>query len=268
MALRALIADDEALARERITALLKTEPDITVAGQCRDGYEAIEAIRRLRPDLLFLDVEMPEVDGFGVLRALDPEQIPVVIFTTAYDHYAVQAFEAHALDYLLKPFDAERFRRALDRARGELAQARSGDLARRLLHMLHASRPAAADRLVIKSGGKVVFLRTAEIEWVEAAANYVCVHTGRESYLLRETMNSFEARLDAERFMRIHRSIIVNLEKIRALQPCNNGEYIVILEDGKELSLSRSYRERLQHYLDTRFALPEVRQGADRPEAL
>lgn len=252
MTLRALIADDEALARERIATLLQDQPDVALVGQCRDGREAIESVRRLRPDLLFLDVEMPAVDGFGVLGALDPEELPLVIFTTAYDHYAVKAFEAHALDYLLKPFDAERFQRALDRARRELAQVQGSEFTRRLLDMLGSDPFASAGRLVVKSGGRVVFLRTDEIEWVEAAANYVRVHAGGASYLLRETMNSFESRLAPAQFMRIHRSIIVNVGHIRALQPCNNGEYVITLENGKELSLSRSYRDRLQQFLDAR----------------
>jgi two-component system LytT family response regulator len=195
---------------------------------------------------------MPEMDGFGVLERVGPENMPVLIFVTAYDQYAVQAFETHALDYLLKPFDEERFQKALQRARVQVGRSRSGEIAARLLAMLHDARPQptpAADRLVIKSGGRVVFLKSEEIDWVEAAANYVRIHAGPDEYLMRETMNAFEAKLDPRRFMRIHRSIIVNLEKIKELQPCNNGEYIVVLRTGKELSLSRSFRDRIQDYL-------------------
>ncbi len=263
MVIRAVIADDELLARERIRTLLAQEPDIEVVEECPGGHETIAAVRRHSPDLLFLDVEMPEVDGFGVLRALGAEYTPVVIFTTAFNQYAVQAFESHALDYLLKPFTQERFRGALNRARVHLQPGKGHEFAERLLNMLGDMRrePKTLDRLVVRSGGRVIFLKAEEIDWVEAAANYVCLHVGKESHLLRDTMNSFEAKLDPAQFMRIHRSIIVNLEKIRALQPCNNGEYIVILENGKELSLSRSYRDRLDALLDKVTLPPEKRNG-------
>jgi two-component system LytT family response regulator len=266
MSLRVIIADDEVLARERIRSLLAREADVEVVAECRDGHETIAAVRRFRPQLLFLDVEMPEVDGFGVLHALGPDNLPVVIFTTAYNQYAVQAFEMHALDYLLKPFTQERFGAALRRARVHLEEDKGHDFAERLLTLLSdiQREPKALDRLVIKSGGRVIFLKAEEIDWVEAAANYVCLHVGKESHLLRDTMNSFEAKIDPQRFMRIHRSIIVNLEKIRALQPCNNGEYIVILENGKELSLSRSYRDRLEALLD-RVSLPPAEKRNGRP---
>jgi two-component system, LytTR family, response regulator len=250
--IRAVVADDEPLARNRIRRLLSGENDIEVVGECKNGKEVLTALDQHSPDLLFLDVEMPELDGFGVLEQVGSEQMPVVIFVTAYDQYAVQAFETHALDYLLKPFDEERFQRSLQRARSHLERSRSGDIATRLLAMLHDVRPQPTppgDRLVIKSGGRVVFLKSEEIDWVEAAANYVRIHAGNEEYLMRETMNAFEGKLDTRRFMRIHRSIIVNLEKIKELQPCNNGEYIVVLRTGKELSLSRSFRDRIQDYL-------------------
>ena len=250
--IRVVIADDEPLARNRIRRLLSGENDMEIVAECKNGREAVDALQRHQPDLMFLDVEMPELDGFGVLENVGAEQMPVVIFVTAYDQYAVQAFETHALDYLLKPFDEERFQKALQRARGHMERAKSGEVAARLLAMMHDVRPQptpASDRLVIKSGGRVVFLKSEEIDWVEAAANYVRIHTGNDEYLMRETMNAFEAKLDARRFMRIHRSIIVNLEKIKELQPCNNGEYIVVLRTGKELSLSRSFRDRIQDYL-------------------
>jgi two-component system, LytTR family, response regulator len=262
--IRALIADDEPLARERITRLLSSETDVQIVSQCRDGLEAITSIKNSRPDLAFLDIEMPEIDGLGILREIPPDATPVIIFTTAYDHYAIQAFEAHALDYLLKPFDEERFRRALQRARTHLENLRSKDLAERLLAALEEARPATTsegDRLVIKSGGKVVFLKLEEIDWVEAAANYVHIHVGNEGYYMRETMNSFEARLDPSRFIRIHRSTIVNLAKIKELQPCNNGEFIVVLRNGKELSLSRGFRDRIQSFLQRTPNVAEKRRA-------
>lgn len=260
--IRALIADDEPLARERIARLLASEADVQIVSQCRDGLETVSSIKHNKPDLAFLDIEMPEIDGLGILREIATDTTPVIIFTTAYDHYAIQAFEAHALDYLLKPFDEERFRRALQRARGHLENLRSKDLAARLLAALEDSRPAQppeGDRLVIKSAGKVVFLKLDEIDWVEAAANYVHIHAGNEGYYMRETMNSFEARIDAARFIRIHRSTIVNLSKIKELQPCNNGEYIVVLRNGKELSLSRGFRDRIQNILQRSQTLEKRR---------
>jgi len=261
--IRALIADDEPLARERITRLLSTESDVQVVSQCRDGLEAVTHIKQSKPDLAFLDIEMPEIDGLGILREIPAEATPVIIFTTAYDHYAIQAFEAHALDYLLKPFDEERFRRALQRARTHLENLRSKDLAARLLAALEEARPSTteSDRLVIKSGGKVVFMKLDEIDWVEAAANYVHIHAGTEGYYMRETMNSFEARLDPSRFIRIHRSTIVNLAKIKELQPCNNGEFIVVLRNGKELSLSRGFRDRIQNFLQRSPGIAEKRRA-------
>jgi two-component system LytT family response regulator len=251
MPIRAVIADDEPLARERIRSLLADHSEVEVAAETRDGRETILAVQKHKPDLLFLDVEMPEIDGFGVLRAFAPSELPVVIFTTAYDHYAVQAFDSYALDYLLKPFDKDRFARAVDRARQQIEKAQSGDFARRLMNLLKDVKagPRRTDRLVIKSGGRVIFLKAEEIDWIEAAANYVRLHVGKESHLLRETMNNLETQLDPDKFMRIHRSIIVNIDKIRELQPCNNGEYVVILQDGKELSLGRSYRDRLEQFL-------------------
>ena len=256
MTLRTAIADDEPLARKRVRSLLLSEPDIELVAECRDGRETIAAIAQHRPDLLFLDVEMPEVDGFGVLESVGPENMPLVIFVTAYDHYAVKAFEANALDYLLKPFDEERFSKALARARAEQQQGQNGRT-RQLSNLLadvgknKDKDPGRKgfDRLVIRSSGRIIFLNTEEVDWIEAAANYVRIHACGESYLFRETMNSLEARLDPRRYMRIHRSTIVNVEKIRELHPCNNGEYIVVLRNGKELSLSRSFRERLQEFL-------------------
>ncbi|HJU90124.1 MAG TPA: LytTR family DNA-binding domain-containing protein [Gemmatimonadaceae bacterium] len=259
--IKTVVVDDEPLARRRILRLLKAEPDVDVVAECSDGREAIATIRQHQPDLVFLDVQMPEIDGFGVLQALDPQQVPLVIFTTAYDQYAVRAFEVHALDYLVKPFDPERFRSAFQRARDQLERAQASDQNQRLITLLEqlAAQARAGDgaaggdryldRLMIRSGGKIFFVKTAEIDWVEAAANYVRLHVGRESHVIRETISNLAERLDPTHFARIHRSTIVNLDRVKEMQPWFSGEYIVILRDGTRLKLSRGYRERLEEQL-------------------
>lgn len=249
MKIRTLIVDDEPLARERLRKLLAAETDVEVVGECGDGQEAVAAIERDQPDLLFLDIQMPELDGFGVLEIVRTARMPEVIFVTAFNQHALRAFEVHALDYLLKPFDRERFQTALDRARKRLAHARSGELNQKLTALLADLRPPepkTADRLAIKTGGKVVILRTADIDWIEAADNYVNLHVGADSHLLRETMSTIEARLDPGHFIRISRSAIVNLERIKELQPMFHGDYTVILRSGTKLSLSRNYRDKLE----------------------
>jgi two-component system LytT family response regulator len=249
--IRVLVADDEPLARERLTGLLSQEPDIEVVGQARDGEEAITAIHDDTPDLVFLDVQMPQMNGFEVIEAVGTDKMPLVIFVTAYDQHALKAFQVRALDYLLKPFDRERFKDALQRARKQLEREENGDLGRRLLALVKDLRrdQPKSDRLVVKSGGRLFFLRTDEIDWVEAAGNYVRLHVGPGSHLLRETMNAIEGRLDPEKFFRIHRSRIVNMERIQELQPWLNGEYAVLLRTGTRLTLSRGYREKLQDRL-------------------
>jgi two-component system, LytTR family, response regulator len=253
--LKTLIVDDEPLARERVATLLQNEEGIEMLGECRDGLEAIAAIQQLQPDLVFLDVQMPGADGFQVIQAIGAEKMPMVIFVTAYDQHALKAFEVRALDYLLKPFDRDRFREALGRARHHVEQQETGDLGRRLLALVKDMRPAApkTDRLVVKAGGRLFFLRTDEIDWIEAAGNYARLHVGNEAHLIRETMQSLESRLDSERFFRIHRSRIVNMERIQELQPWFNGEYVVILRNGTRLTLSRGYREKLQERLGKAF---------------
>jgi len=253
--IRTLIVDDEPLARERIRTLLDSEPDMEVAGEYGDGRAAIAAIQEEQPDLVFLDVQMPEVDGFSVLEALADERLPAIIFVTAYDQYALRAFDVHALDYLLKPFDRERFQRALERARTQIGRERSGDITGRLLALLKDIKvePKALERLVVKSAGRVFFLKTEEIDWIEAAGNYVRLHTGRESHLLRETMSALEARLDPDKFLRIHRSTIINIERIKEMHPLFRGEHVVILRDGTRLTLGRAYRDRLQELLGSSF---------------
>jgi two-component system LytT family response regulator len=246
--IRTLIVDDEPLARQRLRDLLEAEPDIELVGECADGGEAVAAIGERKPDLVFLDVQMPVLDGFGVLEALAAERLPVVVFVTAHDRYALRAFDVRALDYLLKPFDRDRFAKALERARAQVRQDQSADVSQRLLALLEDVKGTRKplDRLVIKSGGRVSFVRTDEIDWIEAAGNYVKIHVQEEAHLLRETIGGLEARLESERFLRIHRSIIVNIDRIRELQPGFHGDQVVILRDGTELPLSRGYRDKLQ----------------------
>jgi two-component system LytT family response regulator len=253
--IRTLVVDDEPIARERILSLLQQEGDVEVIGECADGVQAVSAIQQQSPDLVFLDVQMPGTDGFGVIQNIGADRMPTVVFVTAYDEYALKAFEVHALDYLLKPFGKDRFQETLKHAREHLERRRAGDLGRRLLALVHDLKPEQQrlDRLVVKSGGRVFFLRTDEIDWIEAAGNYVRLHLGEESHLFRETMNGMEGRLDTRRFVRIHRSRIVNTERIKELQPWFNGEYVVILRNGTRLTLSRGYREKLQEQLGKAF---------------
>jgi len=250
--IRILIVDDEPLARERMRLLLGTEADVEVIGEAADGVEAVEAILAQAPDLVFLDVHMPKLDGFEVIQTVGADRMPPVVFVTAYDQHALRAFEVQALDYLLKPFDGERFQGTLRRVRRQIDSQETGDLGRKLLALvrdLKPDRPQKSERLVVKSGGRLFFLRAEEIDWIEAAGNYVRLHVGTEAHLLRETMNSIESRLNPEVFFRIHRSHIVNIERIKELQPWFNGEYVVILRNGTRLTLSRGYREKLQERL-------------------
>lgn len=249
--IRTVIVDDEPLGRTVIREMLRGDAEIEIVGECANGHEAIAIMQEQKPDLLFLDVQMPEVDGFEVLAALAAEQLPLIIFVTAYDQYAVRAFEVHAVDYLLKPFDRERFGKALQRAKTSLRQARSDEVTERILALLEEqkAKPKHLERLVIKANGRVFFLKTDEIDWIAAEGNYVCLHVKRESYLLRETISGLEAQLNPQKFARIHRSQIVNLDRIKELQAWSHGEYHVILHDGTQLTLSRNYRERLHELL-------------------
>ena len=233
-----MMVDDEPMARERIVGLLSQEKDIEMVGEYSDGTQAVSAIQQQHPDLVFLDVQMP-----------------AVVFVTAYDEYALKAFEVHAIDYLLKPFGRDRFAQTLQHAREHLERRRAGDLGKRLMALVQDIKPEPQqlDRLVVKSGGRVFFLRTQEIDWIEAAGNYVRLHLGEDSHLFRETMNNMEGRLDAQRFVRIHRSRIVNTDRIKEMQPWFNGEYVVVLQNGTRLTLSRGYREKLQERLGKGF---------------
>jgi two-component system LytT family response regulator len=245
---RAVIADDEPLARQRLRMLLAEEPWIDLVAECVDAPTAIAAIEKFRPSLVFLDVQMPGGSGFDVIETIGAERMPFVIFVTAFDRYALRAFDVHALDYLLKPFDRERFREALARARERIDRRTEGDLEQRLLALVNDLKPGPQplERFVVKSAGRVFFVRAGDIEWIEAAGNYVKLHVGPETHLFRETMNALEAKLDPALFFRIHRSHIVNLERVRELQPWFNGEYVVFLTSGARLTLSRGYREKLQ----------------------
>jgi two-component system, LytTR family, response regulator len=251
--IRTLICDDEPLARERLRTLLARHADVEIVCECSNGAEAISAIAELRPDLVLLDVEMPRVDGFAVLEALDPDALPAVVFVSAHDQYAVRAFESHALDYILKPFDEARVDRALRRVRGQLARAPGGarQIDPGLLSLLEELRDRRrADRLVVRTGGRVVFLRTEDIDWIEASGNYVRLHVGTDAHLLRESMKNMERRLDPSTFVRIHRSAIVNVDRIRELEPWFHGEYIVILRDGTRLTSSRVFSDRLNALIE------------------
>ena len=247
MKIRTIIVEDEPLARERLRNLLETDADIEVCAECGDGRSAVEQIHDIEPDLLFLDIQMPELDGFGVLAELSMPKLPAVVFVTAYDQFALKAFEVHAVDYLLKPFDRERFRAALQRAKDRIGSKQTAPADAGLRALIADLRPEAKSlqKLAVKSAGRVTFVKVEDIDWVEAADNYVSVHAGTASHLLRETMTSLSARLPAEKFVRINRSTIVNLERIKELQPTFHGEYCVFLNDGTKLTLSRNYRSSL-----------------------
>jgi two-component system, LytTR family, response regulator len=252
-AVRALIVDDEPLAREGVRLLLERDPQVVVVGECADGASAVETITRLRPDLVFLDVQMPEMSGFEVLSALELERLPAVVFVTAYDHYALEAFEVHALDYLLKPFEDERFFAALRRAKEHLRQSRMNELSQRLIALLESQGPAVTGarrvrRIAVKSAGRTVFLEVDDIDWIEAADYYVQLHVGPQSYLHRQSMTSLEQELDPDQFLRIHRSAIVNRERIRELRQ-HGRDVLVVLQGGTELKVARGHREKLQSLL-------------------
>jgi len=249
--IRTLIVDDEPLARERIRDMLASDPSIEIVSECANGEEAIEAIQQFSPDLVFLDVEMPGIDGFAVLDGLPAERMPTIVFVTAYDQYAVRAFEVYALDYLLKPFDQERFEKALTRAKGHITSERSDALSERILRAIEdiKTKPVHLERLVIKMNGHVFFMKAEEIDWLEAEGNYVRLHSGKESYLLRDTISALESQLDPKRFIRVHRSAIVNVDRISELQPWFHGEYRIVLREGVQLTLSRTYREKLHELL-------------------
>jgi two-component system, LytTR family, response regulator len=244
MKIKALIVDDEPLARERIRSMLRDAPDIEVAGECGNGPEAVRAVKELAPDLLFLDVQMPGMDGFEVLRSLGGP-LPFVIFVTAYDRHALRAFEVHALDYLLKPFKPARFAETLCHAREALHARETRENSAALLKLMKTIQPAQEHltRIVVKSGEKTVFVKADQVEYAEAAGNYVVLHVGKESHVLRETLGALEEKLDPRQFVRISRSALVNMDQIKEVQPMFKGEHAVVLRSGKQLPMTRGLRE-------------------------
>jgi two-component system LytT family response regulator len=234
--LRAVVVEDEPLGRALLRQMLAREPDVNLVAECAGGNEAIPILERTHPDLVFLDVRIPDRDGFDVLSAASLSSSTAIVFVTAHDEYAVRAFDYNAVDYLLKPFDRDRFQRALDRARSHVRQTQG--------------RSRYRERVVVKSRGSIFFLKTGEVDWIEAEGNYVRLHIGNESHLIRATIGGMESQLDPQRFVRIHRSQIVNIDRIRELRPWWHGEYHVLLKDGTQLTLSRSYRDALHSSLN------------------
>jgi two-component system, LytTR family, response regulator len=243
--LRALIVDDEAVARRRVRRLLSTESDVQVVAECADGAAAVEAIEHERPDLVFLDIQMPELDGFDVLRKIDPGILPSIVFVTAFDRYALRAFDVHAIDYLLKPFSRERFRRALDRVRDRAAR-RSADAAVSSLAEALRHPPRYLSRVAVRTASRIVLVDLADVDWIEAADNYIRLHARGREYLLRETLAGLERQLDPLQFARIHRSAIVQIDRIAELHPARHGDMDVVLKTGDVLTLSRTWRDQIQ----------------------
>lgn len=244
--IRVLVVDDEPLARAGLKHLLAEDPEVAVIGEASDGADAVRAITTLLPDLVLLDVQMPEMTGLDVVREVGAENMPAVIFVTAYDEFALHAFEVDAIDYLLKPFDDDRFAQALARAKRYLRSVDLAELRGRLGNLIGSHY----QRLVVKSAGKTHFIRVPDIDWIEAADYYSKIHVGGRAHLIRETMSSIEEKLDPRKFFRVHRSAIVNLDRIVEMQPFVRGDYVLILQDGTRLKLTRSRRERLEEILD------------------
>jgi two-component system LytT family response regulator len=252
-----LIVEDEPVARQTIRLLLESDPDILVIGECANGVAAAAFMRNETPDLLFLDVQMPGLSGFDVLKSLDQRHLPAVIFTTAFDQYAVKAFEVHALDYLLKPFDDERFQSALMHAKRIIREQKVGEVSQQLLDLLERFSPAGRPpirsnddhkylpRLMIRSGGRLTVVDVRDVEWIEAEGNYVSIHSQGKSHLLRQKISALEAQLDPSRFARIHRSIIIRTDLIKSMKPLFNGDHSVTMLDGREFTMSRTYRDRV-----------------------
>ncbi|HEX8249410.1 MAG TPA: LytTR family DNA-binding domain-containing protein [Pyrinomonadaceae bacterium] len=247
MSIRTIIVDDVDLARERIKILLD-DAEIEIVGECANGREAIEAILDLQPDLVFLDVQMPQIGGFDVIETIGVEKMPAVIFVTAYDEFALRAFEINAVDYLLKPFDEERLKKAVERARREIQRKEpANEIEERLRRLLKEvkTEPKYLKRIPVKSSRGTTLVLTEEIDWINSAGHYLEIHAGRETHLIRERLSQIEQRLDPEIFVRVHRSIIVNLDRIKSLHPLFNGDHLIILQNGQELHLSRTYHEKL-----------------------
>lgn len=252
--IKTLIVDDEALARRRIKKLLTTRSGIEITAECNNGRDAIAAIEQLQPDLVFLDIQMPEIGGFEVIERLDVKNLPVVVFVTAHDSYAVKAFDVNAVDYILKPFDDERFYHALDRACAMIEQKETGAWAKRVFNMLSGMQTSPAsnylDRIVIKSSGRIHFASTDTIDWIEASGKYLDIHAGKDVHRIREAMNDLEAKLDPKKFLRIHRSYIIHIGRIREMQTWHKGEYVVILNNDTKLVTGRGYRDNVNALLN------------------
>ena len=260
--LRALIVDDEPPARRKLRGFLSREADFEVVGEAGSGPEAVAAVKELQPDVVFLDIQMPGMDGFEVLQALQclGGDMPCLVFATAYDQYALKAFEVCALDYLLKPFDRERLQSTLKRVRAHLEEEPT-DLRQRMEELLRRleERRRYPSRFLVKSRGRTIFLKVEEIDWIEAAANYAELHSGSRSYLLRETMNELEEKLDPRQFVRVHRSHIVNLDRIREIQPWSRNDFVIVLENGTQVRMSRRYRKNLEGSAGEPHAKPSSR---------
>jgi two-component system, LytTR family, response regulator len=247
MSIRTVIVDDEPLAREWIRQNLAAEEGFEIVAECEDGFKAVSVIAQTKPDLLILDIQMPGLDGFGVLRMLEGDPPPAVVFVTAFDRYAVSAFEVHAVDYLLKPVSPERLKEALERSKASLQKRSSEDTAAQLLALLKEVR-RYPDWLLIKTDGRSHFVRVRDIDWIESKRNNVLLHVGSASYLYHDTTTGIEGKLDPSRFLRIHRSTIVNIERIKELHPWFNGDYSVTLKDGSKLTMSNSYKQKLKAF--------------------
>jgi two-component system LytT family response regulator len=250
--IRTIIVEDESIAREKLRLLLESEADVEIISECSNGQQGIATVRAQKPDLLFLDVHMPDLDGFEVLARSHRGDMPCVVFTTAFDKYALRAFEEHALDYLLKPFDQQRLHATMERVRKELRRFSDSALTNRMLDRVAGANKEAysSERLVIKTQGRVVFLELDQIDWVDAEANYVRLYVGKESYLVRNCIGHISEQLESRNFVRIHRSTIVNVSRIKELHPVNSAEYLVVLKSGKQLSCSRGYRGELKRLID------------------
>lgn len=266
--IRVMLVDDEPLALRGLKLRLEAFPEIEIIAECANGREAVKEIKALTPDVVFLDIQMPGLDGFGVVRALLGGPAPLFIFVTAYDKYAIDAFEANALDYIVKPVEEERLKDAVHRARAALRSKAAASRESRLIELLASlsdddrdrikelisdedwsAKQRYAERLSFKDGSKVVVLTSDEIEWIDAAGDYMCIHAGGKTHIIRETMKALQQRLDPARFQRVHRSAIVNVDKVKELHPHSNGEYFLILENGAELKLSRSYKEVVARFI-------------------
>jgi two-component system LytT family response regulator len=255
MPLTTLLVDDEPLAREGLRMLLSEDPDVSAIHEAKDGVEAVAAILNTRPDLVFLDVQMPEMDGFSVVREVGAERMPAVVFVTAHDQYAIRAFEINAIDYLLKPVTGERFAKALARAKARLGARPADEASRQILSLLEtiASPRRYMSRLAVRTAGKTIFVDIEDVDWIEAAENYVQLHAGRAAHLIHVPMNTFEKSLDPEVFLRIHRSVIVNVKRIKELQPALHGEYVITLSDGVRLQSGRTYNEKVKALAENPF---------------